>query len=465
MRAKLTKTAIEGAKIGTSRTFIWDAGDGAVKGFGLKIESSGKKIFVYQYRMGGGRRAVTKRYTIGELSTALTVARAREIAEGLEVKVRSAIDPLGEARAKAEQERARAAIQNNRVEVVVADYLKAIKRRKKRLRSYDRMKTYFEHYVTGTDAKAGPWAGKVISEVTGRDVRDVLRTLARKGRVASTRHVLALLRPFFDYAISQELRRDNPALGIRLKDFGHTLQGRDRHLSPMELRAVWLAADEMEYPFGAFFKLLILTGQRRNEVAGMRWSELEPNTVTPWKIPSDRSKNGIEHTVALSAQALTVIAALPEMGKDLLFTTNGKNPISGFSKAKQYLDKDSGVGGEDGDAGWRLHDLRRTFATIAAEVIKVPPHVIDKVLSHKSGAIKGIVAVYQKAEFLEEREVALNAWGLYVETLAKTDGSEAAKKAGKIASDFYRTEVLEQAQQPVLRIVSGAVGGNSPKNA
>lgn len=454
MRQRITKTAVENATAGMARLLIWDAGDRAVKGFGLKIETSGRKIFVYQYRMGGGRRASTKRFTIGEFSPALTVAKARAIAEGLELKVRSGVDPVEEARVKADQERARATMQIDRLEVVVGDYLKSIQHRKKRLRSYDRIKSYFEHYVSGTESKHGPWRGKVVSEITSRDVRDVLRTLVRKGRVASTRHVLAVLRPFFDYAISQELRTDNPTLGIRLKDFGHSLQPRERHLSPTELRAVWIAAGTADYPFGAFFQLLILTAQRRGEVAGIRRTELAPDTLTPWRIPAARAKNGQEHTVHLSLQALAVVRALPASKDDLVFTTTDKTPISGFSKAKAELDDRSGVGGQN-DNEWRLHDLRRTFATIAAEVIKVPPHVIDKILSHKSGAIKGIAAVYQKAQFLAEREAALNAWGLYVETLAKISDTDGPSMAGTIAAEFYRTAMLGHHPQPQFRIVGG----------
>jgi len=101
MQKRLTKTVVEDEQAATARVLIWDSGDGAIKGFGLKVEPSGKKSFVYQYRMAGGRGAPTKRYTIGEFSTGLTVAKARGIAEALEVKVRSGIDPIEDDKAKA----------------------------------------------------------------------------------------------------------------------------------------------------------------------------------------------------------------------------------------------------------------------------------------------------------------------------------------------------------------------------
>jgi integrase len=414
MLQKLTKTAVEAAKPGKRRTFIWDSGDGSTKGFGLKIMPSGHKAFIYQYRMAGGRRAVTQRYTIGPFSTALTVAKARVLAEQLERDVAAGIDPIARGHSENEQKKAakaaEVAAEKGRVELVVEGYLEALEHRKKPLRTLKERRRLLAYEFIGTEERPGPWRGRLITEISPKDIKDVLKKVIARGSVGSLKKVLDAIRQVFNYAVSEEYRKDNPALGIDLKALGYATRARDRYLTPAELKAVWLAADRTPYPFGPFVKLLILTAQREGEVAGMAKSELTPESLTPWKIPGERAKNGEQHTVHLSQQALAVIASLP-ITKKLIFTTNGKRPISGFSKAKKALDKASGV------KDWRFHDLRRTFATTATEVLKIAPHVTDKILNHKSGAINGIQAVYQKAQFLEERETALNAWGNYVESL------------------------------------------------
>ncbi len=415
MRHKLTKTVVEATKAGKKRVFIWDSGDGSTKGFGLKVMPSGYKAFIYQYRMAGGRRAITQRYTIGELSTALTAAKAREIAEQLERDVAAGVDPIARDHAANEQKRvAKAAAvvaQKGRVELVVEGYLEALERRQKPLRTLDERKRLLAYEITGTDEKPGPWRGRLITEITTKDVRDVLKKMIKRGAMGSMKKVLGAIQQVFDFAISEDFRKDNPAAEIDLRAMGYVARSRDRYLTPEELKAVWLAADRTPYPFGPFFKLLILTSQRESEVAGMEKAEFMPNTLTPWKIPPSRAKGDLGHIVHLSPQALAVIKELLPKTKRLLFTTTGKTPISGFSKAKIALDEASGV------RDWVFHDLRRTFTTHAAEVLKVPPHVADKILSHKSGTIKGVQAVYQKAQFLDEREAALNAWGNYVEAL------------------------------------------------
>jgi integrase len=190
---------------------------------------------------------------------------------------------------------------------------------------------------------------------------------------------------------------------------------RDRVLSEEELRKIWQAAGKMGYPFGPVFQLLVLTGQRRDEVAKLRRSELdEANRV--WSFQGARAKNHKAHVVHLSAQSLAVLAGVPRSSdQDLLFSTNGRTAVSGFSRAKARLDALSGV------SDWRLHDLRRSFATHAVERLKAQPAVADKVLNHSAATIRGVQAVYQRAEFLAERESLLEAWGAFVEGLCNTN--------------------------------------------
>jgi integrase len=200
----------------------------------------------------------------------------------------------------------------------------------------------------------------------------------------------------------------------------------------------WRACDGLGWPFGPICKLLLLTAQRRTEVAGMRWSEIDLKART-WTIPRERTKNDREHLVHLSDLAFKIIEGLPRFSQrppngvgespvDLVFTTTGERHVSGYSKAKRRLNalmldvmRDEFV--EGGKASqlpaigeWILHDLRRSAATGMAK-LNVPPHVVDRILNHVSGTIRGIAAVYNRHAYLDEGKAALEAWGQHVQTL------------------------------------------------
>jgi len=154
-------------------------------------------------------------------------------------------------------------------------------------------------------------------------------------------------------------------------------------------------------------------------VAGMRWSEIDEARAL-WTIPGDRAKNGRAHEVPLSAPALDVLRSLPRLdGSDLVFTTNGQASISGFSKAKARLDRASGVGLTERDE-WRVHDLRRTVTTFMAGM-EIAPHVVDKLLNHVSGTIRGVAAVYNRHSYTDERRRALDAWARRLAAIVATE--------------------------------------------
>lgn len=203
----------------------------------------------------------------------------------------------------------------------------------------------------------------------------------------------------------------------------------------------------MAYPFGPFFRLLLLTLQRRTEVAEMRWEEISPD-LTTWTIPAERTKNNKAHIVHLSEPARHVLAALhrqtnPKTGaiSTYVFTNTGRTPISDFSGAKERLEKlieadpAKNSSGKEVCAlpapGWRLHDLRRTGVTVMAR-LGIGPHVADRVLNHVQGTIKGVAAVYQRHEFLKEREIALDRWAVHVLELG--EGAALDGASGKVVS-------------------------------
>jgi integrase len=162
---------------------------------------------------------------------------------------------------------------------------------------------------------------------------------------------------------------------------------RDRILTDKELAAYWQEADCEEFPFGPFFKLLILTGQRRGEVAGILWPDIDFERAV-WTISPKRAKNASQHAVPLAPLAIKILKSIPRFLKsDLVFTTSGKREISGFGRLKRRMDR--AMGSDD----WRVHDIRRTVATNTA-IMGVAPHVIEAVLNHKTGIVSGVAAVY-----------------------------------------------------------------------
>jgi integrase len=178
-------------------------------------------------------------------------------------------------------------------------------------------------------------------------------------------------------------------------------------LNDEELANVILAARTLRQPYGAIVEFLALTGQRREEVAGMAWDEVDLKQRV-WTIPKERAKNGKAHLVHLSDPALRLLNAREEH-RALVFDCRGK-PFNAFSSAKRELDSISGV------TSWRVHDLRRTCVSGMAR-LKIAPHVADKVINHQTGTISGVAAVYQRHEFLAEREEALDRWGEHVESV------------------------------------------------
>jgi integrase len=201
---------------------------------------------------------------------------------------------------------------------------------------------------------------------------------------------------------------------------------RDRTLEDDEIIAFWKGCGEtLGYPFGPCFRLLVCTGQRREEVAGMRWSELDLEAKT-WNIPGARTKNGRPHIVHLSELALSIIEGLPRFkpiaGKDFGFSTKGDVSISGFDYAKNRLTMPA--------SNWTLHDLRRTVTTGMAR-LGIPPHIADRVLNHQNGTINGVAAVYNRFAYLEERKAALEAWGQFLADLVKPEMAAVATELSR----------------------------------
>jgi len=183
---------------------------------------------------------------------------------------------------------------------------------------------------------------------------------------------------------------------------------RDRILTDQELRLVWRAAGQMGV-YGGLVRALIVTGQRRGEIAGLTWDEIDLNKRLI-SLPRERVKNNRAHEIPLSPQAVALIEALPRNSEHYVFSLDGSVPIGGFVKFKAQLDKLCGV------QNWMLHDLRRTVVSGMAR-LRVGLPVIEKVVNHVSGSFAGVAGIYQRHDFSGEKRAALEKWADHVSTI------------------------------------------------
>ena len=373
--------------------------DASFPGLALRITCKGGKSWALFYRMKGRLRCLT----IGSYP-AVTPALARREAQAALERVREGTDP-------GELKRARREMRGPDVETfgeVALDYLERHVRTNNRLSTFKEAKRDLER-----DALR-KWRNRPIGGITRRDVIDLIEGIADRGAGVQANRTLTRLGALFRWAVERDRIATSPADRVSAITKEQT---RDRVLTDAELRWFLRGCDEIGWPFGPLAKLLLLTAQRRDEVAGMKWSELDLVAAT-WTIPRDRAKNDREHEVHLSGLALATLNALPRQG-DLVFSTTLKTQVSGFSKSKRRLDaamlevRKSELGNGEASAGWTLHDLRRTATTGMAR-LKIPPHVVDRILNHTGGTIRGVAAVYNRFEYLDERRSALEAWGQFV---------------------------------------------------
>jgi integrase len=216
--------------------------------------------------------------------------------------------------------------------------------------------------------------------------------------------------------VREDLLSADPTYGVQklVKE-----KPRTRVLDADEIKLFWAGSETLGWPFGPLFKLLVVTAQRRSEVGGMTWGELNIEKCS-WTIPAERAKNGKAHDVHLSPLALEIIEELPRLSGPLLFSTNGVTPASGFSSAKAQVDQymRSELAKDRRElVHWTLHDLRRSVTTIMARELKIAHHVVDKILNHTAGTISGVAAIYNRYDYLDERKVALDALGRWLKAL------------------------------------------------
>ncbi len=370
--------------------------DDACPGLGVRVSRTGRSFIVQWVDRATGRnmREPLGRWGAITIEQARTAARARlaAIAEGRDLRAERA-----ERRAQAEAEKAERALTLASLIDTWADlHLKS--RRPGYAGEAVRALRYAFAERLDDPARTLPRA-EVLARLDG---------LLRAGKEAMAGRTLAYGRACYAWAEKRGMVAENPFAGLPVPA-GNA--ARDRVLDDGELAALWAAADREGWPFGPFAKVLLLTLQRRDEVAGMRWAEISPDGTT-WTLPGTRMKKGKAHVVHLAEPVRAILAGLPRFeGSAFVFTTTGRTPISGLSRAKARLDALSGV------TGWRYHDFRRSGVSWLAGA-GFNPLVADLLLAHKPSTLRGAAAVYQRAEMLPERARALDAWAAHLLALA-----------------------------------------------
>ena len=414
----LTDAAVKRIKtpIDLARVEYWDTTtiDGKPTGLGLRVSQTGARSWVMIVRALKAGNWVQQRVTLGKYP-ALTLAEARKAAVEARTRAERGEDPGSVPR---EQRREQVDNSRNIYAAVVPDFLARYRGRQNR-RPAPRTLTEIQRVLTSdlfTD-----WRERPLAEVRRRDVLD---TLMERGVEVMANRTLAYLRMMFGWALEREIIKINPTGGIKKPG---AEQSRERVLTTAEMHAIWQATAPTQANKGDLFegiiKVLMLTGQRRDEVAGLRWSEIDGDT---WHLPAGRTKNRREHQVHLAAPVLAILAerqaeqAAMGLHTDFVFTSGidhagvrakvaGPRPFCSWSKSKGRLDGRAQI------APWTLHDLRRTLATRLAEDLRTPPHTIKAILNHASGTRAGVAGTYNRALlYQDERRATLNAWAAYV---------------------------------------------------
>jgi len=367
-RAHLTDINVRTIKPTGKQFTVWDA---SLKGFGLRVSQAGSKSWVVM--TGRDRRLTTlSRYPTVSLKQARTDAK------------RLLIDPPKGSQTFGEM-------------LTLFLSASALKNKESTTEGYKWLLK--RHFSPTLDKK--PLGGIQASEIS-----DIIRAL--KSTPTTAVHALVAFKVFFNWAVREGHAVATPVATMQLPA---TISSRERILSDTELKAVWKAAEAIAYPFGTIVLLLIITGQRRGEIAALQKEWITEDAVT---LPKQITKNGREHTLPLGTLASSLLQPILEQSQALLFPARGQSskPFNGWSKSKAKLDRISGV------KDYTLHDLRRTFSSGLA-ALGTPLHVTERLLNHVSGAVSGVAAIYNRYTYMAEMRQAMHAWEAKLESLVR----------------------------------------------
>ena len=393
---KLTQRRIETLECPTGRRDMMVFDDEQV-GLGVRVTAGGGKSFLAQFRYAGEKR----RIPLGSCS-AISLAGARDAVRAILGDVAKGRDPAGERKEAARRAKRKAAHEALTLDALVGQW--------EALRLADKRERYAAEAVRAVRHAFEKHLKAPAADLDRAAVVRVLDRLAKDGKAAMASRTAAYGRACYQWAVKRGSLESNPFANLPLTPVAK----RERVLTDAELVAVWKATDGPG-PFDSIVRMLMLTGQRREEVTAITWDEIAGDLST-WTLPANRAKNGAAHIVPVSPQAQAILRAAPcregKANRPKLVFPGRNGPFNGFSKAKANLDKVSGV--ED----WRLHDLRRTMAT-GLQRLGVRLEVTEAVLNHVAGSRAGIIGVYQRHTWADEKRAALNAWGGHVAAIVE----------------------------------------------
>lgn len=404
MGKKLTKRDVDALKPVTALKFAWDGGDGGVKGFGVKVTPTGRKVFLVVYRFPRGRAGKVRRYTIGTYGDDLTVDQARRKALDLRADIARNIDPMAVLEAERRVADALRKAPKRSVETICTEFVARYS--KANNRSWAETERILKRHVVPA------WGRRQIADVTRSDVNDLLDQIEDASGAPMATAVLAQIRKMFNWHATRDGKFNTPIVRGMART-SPKKQKRKRVLSDDEIRLVWEALGQVPAPFCQLVRFLLVTAQRRSEVSNLQHDELSADL---WTIPPERYKTDKALVVPLSALAIEQLEDTGELADlgDYMFTTTGDKPFSGFSKAKAELDETVNrilAGRHHGKSKpptmkpWVLHDLRRTAKTLMQRA-GVRPDISERVLGH---VIAGVEGTYDQHAYLDEKRHALNA--------------------------------------------------------
>ncbi|MGD9511017.1 MAG: tyrosine-type recombinase/integrase [Geminicoccaceae bacterium] len=388
--------------------------DTDVRGLELRLSRTGARSWAISMR----RQGVQRRFTL-ESSGGMTLAEARKAAAEEKARILKGADPVEERR---EQRRTAAAVRGRKDQAptTLRDVLDAFERavaKPKAQRSWETRRKHLEaEYRAHLDLPA--------ADLSPADIRKVLDAAAERGSPVAGWHGFRYLKRIMAWAARRELVPADPTASVAREEVLDTVRRerqRDRVLSPGELKAVWTALER--YPASAYaciYRMILLTGQRPNEVATMQWPDVDLERAE-WVQSTNKSDR--RHVVPLSREALDIVSSRDRRGSNVFTNTAGGKldaKAGNWDRFTKMVAKESGV------TGWSRHDLRRTAATLLAEA-KVAPVVVEQLLNHAESAGKGgmVAAIYNRHSYAMEKRQA-------VEKLAEIIGQIATSQRGKV---------------------------------
>jgi integrase len=417
MAKTFTDRGVQALKPRAKRYEVMDSGPGSVRGLGIRVSEDGRKVGVLIKRLKRPDGTVSSpvRLSLGEYpATSLAGLRAKAI-EWSNLIARG-IDPREE-RKRIEEERRLAEVrQQANTFAAVSDRLFASHRFKAQRRGHVVARIVRKELLP----TLGP---RSIAEITSGDIKEIVRRTVNRGKLRFAHSILDCATAVFNYAVDdEEIIDTNPCKIKRERIIGPKNQ-RKRVLSDSELRAMARAADRLRYPYGPFYRLLMLTGVRRDEASGARWGEFNLDAKM-WTIPAVRFKSDRPHIVPLSDDAVALLRAIPRFTSDYLFVGQ-VGAVNSFAKAKDRLDRYMlltlrALARQRGDNPRTVqlepfvnHDIRRTVRT-RLSALKVPDHVAELVIGHGR---QGLAAIYDQHAYVDEMREALDRWALSLRTI------------------------------------------------